>query len=138
MMSKTFQLEIIACERPFFKGECESLVFPGMDGDHGILANHESMVTCVSAGELKFKTAEGWQFAAVSNGFLETTGDKVILLADTVERPEEIDENRANAAAIRAEERMRQKQSIQEYYSTKAALNRAMNRLRVSTKHHIN
>jgi len=137
-MAKTFQLEIIACERIFFRGECESLIFPGMDGEHGILADHESMVTCVSPGELKFKTSEGWQAAAVSKGFIETTGDKVVLLADTVERPEEIDEKRASAAMMRAQERLRQHQSIKEYYETKAALNRAMNRLRISTKHHIN
>ena len=137
-MAKTFHLEIIACERVFFMGECESIVFPGMDGEHGILADHESMVTCVSPGELRFKTKDGWQFAAVSKGFIETTGDNVVLLADTVERPEEIDENRASAAMMRAQERLRQQQSIKEYYSTKAALNRAMNRLRISTKHHIN
>ncbi len=134
-MDKTFQLEIIASDHPFYKGECEMLVFPGLDGEHGILANHESMVTCLNAGELRFLVNGNWQYAAVSDGFVEITPDYVVLLADTVERPEEIDINRANEAKKRAEERLRQKQSIMEYYHTQAALNRAMNRLKITNRH---
>jgi len=58
-----------------------------------------------------------------------------IILADTCELPEEIDIKRAEEARERAEEMLRQKQSIQEYYMTQAALNRAINRLKVSQKH---
>ena len=54
-MAKTFLLEIIASDRVFFTGQCESLVFPGMDGEQGVWANHERTVTCVKAGELKCK-----------------------------------------------------------------------------------
>jgi F-type H+-transporting ATPase subunit epsilon len=133
-MAKTFQLEIIASDHPFYKGECEMLIFPGLDGEHGILARHEAMVTCINAGELRFLVDGNWQYAAVSEGFVEITPDYVVLLADTVERPEDIDINRANEAKVRAEEKLRQKQSIMEYYHTQAALNRAMNRLKVTKK----
>ena len=77
----------------------------------------------------------------VSDGFVEIMPSYVTLLADTVERPEEIDEKRAEAAKERAEEKLRQKQSISEYYHTQAALSKAMARLKVSskyTKHKIN
>lgn len=131
----TFQLEIIASDRPFFKGDCEMLIFPGIDGEHGIMANHEAMVTCLSAGELRYKIDGEWQYAAVSDGFVEVTTEYVIILADTVEKPEEIDINRANEAKMRAEEKLRQKQSVMEYYQTQAALNRAMNRLKVTKRH---
>ncbi len=134
-MAKTFQLEIIASDRPFYKGDCEVLVFPGIDGEHGILANHEAMVTYVNAGEMRFKSNGEWQYAAVSAGFVEITPTRVVLLADTVERPEEIDINRASEAKLRAEEQLRQKQSIREYYNTKAAMNRAMARLKLTSKH---
>ncbi len=134
-MAKTFQLEIIASDHPFFKGECEMLIFPGIDGEHGILASHEAMVTCIKAGELRFLAGENWQYAAVSDGFVEITSDYVVLLADTVEKPEEIDVNRASEAKKRAEEGLRQKQSIMEYYHTQAALNRAMSRLKVTKRH---
>ncbi len=134
-MANTFQLEIIASDHPFYKGECEMLIFPGIDGEHGILAKHEAMVTCINAGELRFLVDGSWQYAAVSDGFVEITPEYVVLLADTVETPEEIDINRANEAKRRAEESLRQKQSIMEYYHTQAALNRAMSRLKVTKRH---
>lgn len=134
-MAKTFLLEIIASDRVFFTGQCESLVFPGMDGEQGVWANHERTVTCVKAGELKCKIDGKWQYAAISDGYAEVSGDHVVIIADTVERPEEIDIKRAQEAKLRAEEKMRQKQSIMEYYHTQVALNKAMNRLKVNQKH---
>ena len=134
-MAKTFLLEIIASDRVFFNGQCESLVFPGLDGEHGVLANHEMTVTCISAGEMKYKIDGEWKYAAVSDGYVEITADHVIIIADTVEKPEEIDVKRAEEAKQRAEEKLRQKQSIMEYYHTQAALNKAKNRLKVNQKH---
>ncbi|MDD3173552.1 MAG: ATP synthase F1 subunit epsilon [Herbinix sp.] len=134
-MAKKFQLEIIASDHPFYKGDCEMLVFPGIDGKHGILANHEAMVTCLSPGEIKFQVDGEWHYAAVSDGFVEITSKNVIILADTIERPEDIDEHRAEIARLNAEEKMRQKLSNQEYYQTRLVLNRAMNRLKVKKNH---
>ena len=135
MGEKTFYLEIIASDRLFFRGDCQHLIFTGMDGDYGILPMHESMVTCLAAGELKYLVDGRWRYAAVSDGFLEVMPDSVVIWADTVEDPDEIDVKRANEAKLRAEERLRQKQSIREYYHTQAALNRAMNRLKVTKRH---
>ncbi len=134
-MAKKFQLEIIASDHPFYKGECEMLVFPGIDGKHGIMANHEAMVTCLKAGEIKFQVDGEWHYAAVSEGFVEITPKYVIILADTIEKPEDIDEHRAEEAKQRAEEKLRQQLGNKEYYQTQAALNRAMNRLRVKKSH---
>ena len=133
-MAKTFLLEIISSDRVFFTGQCESLVIPGIDGEHGVLANHERSVTCLSSGELKYKIDGEWRYAAVSDGYAEISGDRVVIIADTVERPEEIDVKRAEEAKQRAEERLRQKQSIMEYYHTQVALNKAMNRLKVNQR----
>lgn len=133
-MAKQFKLEIIASDHPFYKGECELLVFPGIDGEHGILAGHEPMITCITAGEMKYQVDGTWYYAAVSDGFVEIMPDYVVILADTVEKPEEIDINRAQAAKARAEEQLRQKQSLREYYHTQAALNRAMSRLKVTRR----
>lgn len=137
-MAKNFPIEIIASDHPFYKGDCEMLVFPGIDGKHGIMANHEAMVTCLSPGEIKFQIDGEWHYAAVSEGFVEITPKYVIILADTIERPEDIDEHRADEAKLRAEEKLRQKLSQTEYYETVAALNRAMNRLKVKKNHSIN
>lgn len=134
-MANTFYLEIIASDHKFYAGECEELVFPAIDGLYGVLPGHEPMVTAVDAGELKFRVDNKWHYAAVSDGFAQILPKKVVLLADTVELPEEIDIKRANEAKLRAEEKLRQKQSILEYYQTQASLNRAMNRLRVTQRH---
>ncbi|MFT3950452.1 MAG: ATP synthase F1 subunit epsilon [Oscillospiraceae bacterium] len=134
-MAQTFYLEIVASDRVFFKGDCEKLIFPAIDGECGILANHEAMVTALKAGELRFFTDGAWRYAAVSDGFVEITPKIVTLLADSIEHPEEIDRVRAERAKEMAQEKLRQKQSQMEYYHTQTALNRAMNRLRVSAKH---
>lgn len=134
-MATTFYLEIIASDRKFFTGECEEMVFPAIDGSRGILPGHEAMITALEAGEMKFKVNGQWKYAAVSEGFVEIMPNNVILLADTVELPEEIDINRANEAKLRAQEKLRQKQSIKEYYQTQASLNRAMNRLKATARH---
>jgi len=134
-MPRTFHLEIIATDRIFYKGECEHLVITAIDGLVGIMAGHEPVVTTLPAGELKYMVDGKWNYAAISGGFIQVMPESSIILADNCELPEEIDIKRAEEARERAQERLRQKQSIKEYYQTQAALNRAMNRLKVSQKH---
>jgi F-type H+-transporting ATPase subunit epsilon len=134
-MAKTFHLEIISTDRLFFSGEVEHLVITAIDGLIGIMAGHEPLVTSLPTGELKYLVDGEWKYAAISEGFIQVMPDASIILADTCELPEEIDIKRAQEAKERAEELLRQKQSIKEYYETQAALNRAMNRLKISQKH---
>ena len=110
------------------------LVFRSSDGEHGILPGHETMVCALDSCELRYQVEGEWRYAATSIGFVEITGDKVIVLADTVENPDEIDEKRAQEAKQRAEERLKQRQSMMEYARSKAALNRAMARLKVTER----
>ena len=134
-MAKTFHLEIIATDRIFYQGDCEHLVITAIDGLVGIMAGHEPIVTTLPTGELKYMVDGKWNYAAISGGFIQVMPDSSIILADNCELPEEINIRRAQEARERAQERLRQKQSIKEYYQTQAALNRAMNRLKVSQKH---
>ena len=134
-MAKTFHLEIIATDRIFFSGEVEHLVITAIDGLLGIMAGHEPLVTSLPTGELKYMVNGEWKYAAISEGFIQVMPDSSIILADTCELPEEIDITRAEEAKERAEELLKQKQSIKEYYETQAALNRAINRLKISQKH---
>ncbi len=134
-MAKAFNLKIIASDRVFYEGDCEHLVVTALDGLLGILAGHEPLVTSLPTGELKYMVDGKWKYAAISEGFMEVMPEFAVILADTCELPEEIDIKRAEAAKQRAEERMRQKQSIMEYYHTQAALNKAINRLKISQKY---
>ena len=130
-MAKEFNLKITTCDRSFYDGPCESIVLPAIDGEHGVLADHEPMVTAIVSGECRF-TANGKQnIIAVGQGFAEIKPEQVEVIVDTAEYPEEIDARRAEEAKKRAEEAMRQKQSILEYNHSQAALSRAMTRLKV-------
>lgn len=133
-MAKTFHLDIIASDRVFYKGECEHLVVTALDGLLGILPGHEALVTSLPTGELKYMVNGEWRYAAISEGFMEVMPEFAVILADTCELPEEIDVKRAEEARMRAEELLKSKQSIMEYYHTQAALNKAMNRLKISQK----
>ena len=130
----TFGLKIIASDKVFYEGRCRKLIIPAPDGQKGILPNHENMVIAIVVGTAKVQLAgeDEWRDLAVGTGFAEIVNNRVTLLVDTAERPEDIDIRRAQAQQERAEEQMRQKQSIQEYYHTQASLARAMNRLRVA------
>ena len=75
---------------------------------------------------------EEWKDIAVGVGFIEIVNNRVTLIVDTAEKPEDIDVRHAREQKERAEEQLRQQQSIQQYYHTQASLARAMNRLRVS------
>ncbi len=134
-MADTFQLEILASDRPFYVGPAEHLIFPAMDGLVGILPGHQSMVTVIMPGEMRYLVDGTWHHAAISEGFAEVRRDYVLVLGDAIELPEEIDAKRAAEAAERAKERLLHKQSIMQYYHTQAALNRAMNRLKISKRH---
>ncbi len=130
----TFNLEIVATDKVFYRGECESLVFPALDGEKGVLAGHEIMVSAIKAGELRYTVEGKLRLAAVGNGFIEILGDKVVIICDFVERPQDIDIKRAQLAKERAEERIRLKRSEIEYVHSQAALARAMARLKVTSK----
>ena len=127
-------LEMVSPQNIFFSGNARQIILPGLDGAYGVLPNHEPMVTAMMAGVVRYQDQEGtWHEAVVSDGCVEVMPERVILLAATIERPEEIDRNRALAAKRRAEERMRQQQSQREYYQTQAALARALARLKAKS-----
>ena len=135
MASNSFYLKIIAANRVFYSGRCRSIIVPEYDGQKEILAHHEDMVIAVNDVEMRFQPEgrDNWEYAAVGIGFVEIVNNRVTLLVESAERPEEIDVARAREAKERAEEQMRQKQSIHEYYHSRASLARAMARLKATS-----
>ena len=131
-MAELFHLRILASDRAFYDGDCESLTVPTLDGELGILAHHSNLVAAMIPGELRARVPDGsFTVAAVAGGLLKVEDGTVLLLADSVERPEEIDAERARRAEARAREELLQKQSIQEDRGAQAHLARAINRLKV-------
>ena len=128
-----FVLKIIASDKVFYEGRCRNLIIPAPDGEVGLLPHHENMVIAIEVGIARMEVEAGeWNEIAVGTGFAEIVNNRVTLLVDTAERPEDIDVRRAQEQKERAEEQMRQKRSIQQYYHTQASLARAMNRLRLA------
>lgn len=131
-----FELKMLSANGIFYEGPCTSLILPAPDGEFAVMAHHEEMMVAVVAGEARFrKEEEGeWQYAVVGQGLCQMAENRVLLLSDTIERPEDIDALRARKALERAEERLQSRQSIQEYHMTRAAMARAMARIRETEK----
>ena len=131
----SFILNITASSGEFYQGSCESMVLPVKDGVYGVQAGHSPVLVAIHMGMLKFTVDGETREILVGDGIAEVTPTFVLLLVDSAERPEDIDKNRAEAARIRAEELLQHKQSMHEYYQTKIALDRAMQRLQTAAKY---
>lgn len=132
---KTFSLKVLASDKVFFDGRSQMVVLPAKDGQLGVLANHGDMVTALSMGEMRIQKEDGtWETVLIGKGIMQDVNNRMLVLVEFAEHPEEIDQKRALEAKQRAEEQLRQKQSILEYHHSKAALARALARIRESSK----
>ena len=131
----TFELSIMTPERQFFSGQVEALTVTGIDGQMTVLAGHAPMVVSLDSGEISIKQDGTWRQAVNTEGFMEVLGDSVVMFVQACEWPEDIDVRRAEEAKHRAEERIRQRQSILESQTSKIALARAMVRLRATHRY---
>ena len=101
---RTFRLRILAAERMFYDGPCQSLMVPTIDGLYGLMALHENVVIAIIPGKLILRGEDGReQVAAVSEGMLKMENNEALVLVDTIERPEEIDLHRAEQIAAESE-----------------------------------
>ncbi len=106
MADNIFKVEIITPDRVFFTGESDFIEFTAQAGDLGVYKNHIPMTTVLAPGLVTIHNGDEKKVAAVHAGFAEILGDKVTLLAELAEWPDEIDEKRAEAAKERAEQRL--------------------------------
>jgi F-type H+-transporting ATPase subunit epsilon len=129
------KLDIVTAERTVYSDDVDIVIAPGVEGQLGILPHHAPLMTILQAGELIVRKGGQEDSLAISGGFLEVRPDRVIILADSAERAEEIDVARAEAARKRAEERLldRKKAGLDETRA-EAALRRAVARLTVADK----
>ena len=128
----SFDISILAADKPFFNGKCESIIIPTSDGLYGIWANHQNLISEIIPGMLEMRKQNGETvIAAVSEGIVKVEDGNVLVLVDTIELPEEIDFNRAKRNADRAKEELLQKRSIRDYYQAQARMARALNRMKV-------
>lgn len=134
-MANTFNLKIYATDKVVYDGDCESIVLPATDGEYALLANHEDLLIALVLGETRFVVNGETNVFFTGLGFAYVQNNSVVVFVDTAERPEEIDIRRAEEAKERAEEKLRQEMSRQEYYHSKASLARAMSRMKEAARH---
>ena len=128
-------VEIVTGERVVFQeSEVDMVVAPGADGQLGVLPQHAPLVTLLDAGELRVHKGNAQQSLFVFGGFMEVTPDKVIILADSAERVEEIDVARAEEARDRAQKAIAERGEVVEVEEALSALRRANLRLKLGSR----
>lgn len=132
---KTIKFEIVTPEKTVLKEEISQITIPTKDGEITVLPNHIPLVSILVPGEIIFKKENKDFSIAVSGGFVEVLVDKVVILADTAERAEEIDERRAEEAKKRAEKIKTEKTvDSREFAALSSKIEKELARIKVARK----
>jgi F-type H+-transporting ATPase subunit epsilon len=133
-MTDTFKLEIVTPEKKVVDTAAEEVQIPGKNGYLGVLPGHAPLITELAVGEITFRENSSEQRLAVAWGFAEVLPNKVTILAETAERPSEIDVERARKAKDRAEQLLASGDTTVDVDRALDALHRAETRLAVAAK----
>ena len=127
----------MASDHMVFDDEAQSVSLPTTEGSVGILAHHSNIIMAVVPGEITYRAANGdEETVIVSDGLLKVENGEVMILVDTAERPDEIDEARAQRAEERAREELKRANTNRDIALASAELSRAMSRIKYSKKKH--
>ncbi len=129
-MEKSLQLEIVTPDKMVLSQSVDYVGAPGYEGEFGILPNHIPFLSALRIGNLYYKVSGKVYYVFISGGFAEIANNKVTVLAESAEKAEEIDLERARKAKERAEARIAKAQDAMEFARAQAALQRALARLR--------
>ena len=127
MAEKKFNLQIISPTRVFFDGDIDMVEMKTTEGEIGVLAGHIPLTAILEPGVLRIKKSD--------DGFVKITKDKVTILAESCEWPDEIDVNRANEAKTRAERRLKSGEPAVDMLRAELALKKALTRIDIAGKY---
>ncbi|MFZ2224250.1 MAG: F0F1 ATP synthase subunit epsilon [Candidatus Deferrimicrobium sp.] len=126
----TIRLELVTPERLVLSEEVDEVVLPGYEGEFGVLPGHTQFLAILNIGIMRYRIAAAMVKLALGGGFAEVTHDRVVVMADTAERADEIDVERAQRARDRAEARLKELSLDDETYAKAyAELQRALVRM---------
>jgi F-type H+-transporting ATPase subunit epsilon len=125
-------LEVATPARLVVAETVDEVVIPGSQGYFGVLPGHAPLLATLGVGELTYRKGTSQTHLALTGGFAEVRNDKVIVLAENAERPDEIDRERAQKARERAERRLTGREGDVDFARAQTALARALNRLQVA------
>lgn len=128
---KTFKLEVLASDRPFFEGDSESVTFTTLDGQYGVLAGHRNTILALSEGLIKITDEKGNTQEAISGpGMVKIQDGNVFILTERCETREEYAFRLEKEEEIRRQELYLQRQSANEYKMAQAGIAKAMSKLK--------
>ena len=135
-MADRLTLEVVTPTRLVVAEAVDEVVVPGSDGYFGVLPGHAAFLTTLGTGEVIYRVGQAAYHLAASGGFAEVRNDRVVILADTAERPQEIDRDRAARAKERAERRLTggSSEDAIDYARASAALDRALTRHQIANR----
>ena len=133
-MDQTFRLRIVTPNREVVMEDVGEAQVPGREGYLGILPGHAPLISELKVGEISYRRGRESSHLAVSGGFVEVLPDQVTILAETVEKADEIDVARAQASKERAEKRLHSQESDLDLSRATIALERSLIRLQVAAR----
>ncbi len=133
-MADSFQLEIVTPEKLVVRDNAEEVQIPGKNGYIGVLPGHAPLITELGSGEISYRSNGQLHRFSMAWGFAEVLPDKVTVLAETVERADEIDVTRAKQSLTKAEDLLKAAQSEEEVSVATAKVRRAEARIDVAQR----
>lgn len=133
--NKKFHIQVVSPDRVFFEDDIDMLEVKTTEGEIGVLAGHIPLTSIIAPGVMRLIDGSETKEAAVHDGFIEILPDKVIILAESCEWPEEIDINRAREAKTRAERRLKGSEGQINEARAEFALRKALTRIELGEKY---
>jgi F-type H+-transporting ATPase subunit epsilon len=127
-------LEIVTPDRAIVKEQVDEVQLPGSEGYLGVLPGHAPLVTTLQVGEMWYRKGQDTKYLALAFGFAEILPDRVTVLAQIAERAEDIDLSRAEAAKVRAEQRVASADGGVDFERARIAMMKSLVRLQVATR----
>ncbi len=131
-MENKIRLEVVTPHGPVVSEDVDELTATGSEGEFGVLAGHANLVTTLQIGILQTKKGANVEYFFINSGYAEVISDRVIILADSAERAEDINLERAMEAKKRAEERLKQENI--DFARASASLQRATTRILIASR----
>jgi F-type H+-transporting ATPase subunit epsilon len=134
LLPEKIQVDIVTPERAVLSEAVDELILPGTEGYLGVRPGHAPLLTTLKVGTITIRKGNDRQYLAVSWGFVEVLPERVSILAETAERAEEIDVDRAVRAKDRAEQRLKSPDPDVDFQRAQVALEKALIRIQVASK----
>ena len=128
------ELQIVTPDRPIVQEQVDEVEIPGSEGYFGVLPGHTPLLASLAVGELWYRKGQEKFYLSIAFGFVEVLPDRVTILAQIAERPEEIDRQRAETARQRAQERLARPRMEMDFERARIAMMKSLIRLQVATR----